>query len=496
MHVQRHAPWIGALLLALLQIALFHDLRHDDAYITYRYGQNLARGEGLDFNSGERHLATTSPGQALISAAVYSVAGQQATPSVMAALGCLGWSAQALAVYYLLLPLIGRLRAAGVALAFGLGAAGSYHWVALETHLAVACTLWALALAQREQLAQRGKWTATAALCAVAGLLRPDAYLLTVLLGGACIWHLRRRILDLWRPAVVFAAISAPWYIFATWYYGSPLPQSAVTKFQRVELSEYAAHIAEHAAGVLLLRPGFGVTLVAWTLVIVGTVWLLRTHHHRAPLLWTLPTYGAAHFAAYLVLRPYADHTWHLYPGVAVFVVLALASIAAATGGPGSVAIDSSGVGSAGAGPRNLVALVLVLLLASYGARFVGEARGHATAYWSGARDQVYRQMADHLRAHTQPDDLILSVEVGTLAYWSDRPMADLGGLVTPPNQLATKLEGSPDGPHRWMVLDKLYLHLAGGRRPIAGFRAGDSESGDFQAYLFDLEPNPTPGTD
>ncbi len=490
-----HAPWIGALLLALLQIVLFHDLRHDDAYITYRYGQNLARGEGLVFNPGEPHLATTSPGQALISAAVYRVAGQQATPSVMAALGCLGWSAQALAIYTLLLPVLGRLRATGVALAFGLGAAGSYHWVALETHLAVACTLWALALALRDQptreLAERQPWAAIAALCALAGLLRPDAYLVSVILGGVCIWSLRRRLAALWRPAAVFAALSAPWYLFATWTYGSPLPQSAVTKFQRVGLGEYAAHIAEHAAGTLFLQPSLGVTLVGWTLVAAGTIWLLWTYRHRSPLLWTLPAYGAAHFVAYLVLRPYADHTWHLYPGVTVFVVLALASVAAAARDPGAVA-----TGTSRAGLRHLVTLVLVLLLASYGARFVAEARGHASAYWSGARDQVYRQMADRLRAHTAPDDLILSVEVGTLAYWSDRPMADLGGLVTPPDQLAAKLEGSADGPHRWMVLDKLYLHLAGGRRPIAGFRAGDSGSGEFQAYLFDLEPTPTPGTD
>jgi hypothetical protein len=46
--------------LLALQITGFHGLRYDDAFITYRYGQNLATGNGLVFNLGERVMGSTS----------------------------------------------------------------------------------------------------------------------------------------------------------------------------------------------------------------------------------------------------------------------------------------------------------------------------------------------------------------------------------------------------------------------------------------------------
>src|SRR5262245_43832851 len=100
--------WIAWFALLALQLWGFSGVRNDDAYISYRYGQNLATGAGLVFNPGERILGSTSPAHMLLSAAVYALAGLRETPQLLAALGCLAWSAQGIALFLLLAPALGR----------------------------------------------------------------------------------------------------------------------------------------------------------------------------------------------------------------------------------------------------------------------------------------------------------------------------------------------------------------------------------------------------
>jgi hypothetical protein len=58
---------VGGLIgLALLSGGLYHLVRFDDPYITFRYAQNWANGNGLVFNVGERVLGTTAPLYALL----------------------------------------------------------------------------------------------------------------------------------------------------------------------------------------------------------------------------------------------------------------------------------------------------------------------------------------------------------------------------------------------------------------------------------------------
>src|SRR5215212_12234441 len=59
---------VGLALLALVAGLVawrFAGLATDDIYITYRYAQNLAAGEGFAFNPGERVFGVTDPGVGL-----------------------------------------------------------------------------------------------------------------------------------------------------------------------------------------------------------------------------------------------------------------------------------------------------------------------------------------------------------------------------------------------------------------------------------------------
>src|SRR5262249_18141665 len=95
------------LVIGATQIHDFHGLRHDDAFISFRYGQNLAEGHGLVFNRGQRVMGSTSPGQVLLSAVFYLLVGRDALPSVMAAIGCLAWLAQAIVLTLILRRALG-----------------------------------------------------------------------------------------------------------------------------------------------------------------------------------------------------------------------------------------------------------------------------------------------------------------------------------------------------------------------------------------------------
>jgi len=60
--------WLIFPIACALQIAAFSSARLDDAFITFRYGQNLALGHGMVFNPGERLMGSTSPVEVLLSA--------------------------------------------------------------------------------------------------------------------------------------------------------------------------------------------------------------------------------------------------------------------------------------------------------------------------------------------------------------------------------------------------------------------------------------------
>jgi hypothetical protein len=444
--------WAAALCLMIVQLLAFHGMRGDDAYITYRYGQNLASGLGLVFNPGQRVQGSTSPGHMLLSALVYRLFGLQRTPDVMAAIGCIAWCAQSVAVYGLLLAALGWFSAALIALAVGLGVAGASAFVPLETHLVAALVLFACAAAQRR------RWYAAAVSCGFAVLMRPDALLPAGVLGLWCCRELRGRALG---PLAVSSAVVLPWPVFATLYYGSPLPQTAIQKFQRTGFLEYFVHeLAYPGRHMFWPAPQLWVTLLGLVMFGIGAAHLLRRDARLAPFV----LYGVLHAAAYLVLRPFTLHTWHLYPWTLVFCVCVLSSVAP------RFAPDSE----APAVLRYVQLLALVALVGTAAVSFGRECQTLDSGYWSGQRDVVYRRVAAYLRAHAAPDAWFASVEVGTIAYFSGRSGYDLGGLVTKGDDAI--------GTHaiRYIVVDKNYLTHAPPTPPVFS-----AQQGEFMAKVY-----------
>jgi hypothetical protein len=460
-------PWlfaavVAAAVLAAVTIGLFGGVRHDDAYISYRYAQNLATGHGLVFNPGERLMGSTSPGHVLVAALAYPLAGKDGLPAVMAALGCLGWTAQAIAAGLLVRSALGGAGAVFVAACVGLGAARPWSWVALETNESAALCLFAIVAASRK------RWTAAAILAALAGLARPDTYALAAVLGALAVRDLGRRAL---RPALLFAAASAPWYLFAVAYFGSPLPHSAVAKYGLVSAARYAKHLAEHLPGAVLPVPaGAPLVLLVAALAVTGAVRLAKAD--RALL--ALPAWLALHAAAYVALRPHTGQTWHQYPAVLVVAILALTGLVVGAG-----ALARFVRVPARARPVIGAALGLVVAL-GYARQAIAAADAYPTEYWLGARDVVYRRVAEHLATRAAPGDVFTGPEVGTVAYLTDLAANDLSGIVSRTIDADMDLERLAETRRRWVLL------------PTCAGRAGVLfREGTYCARLWDLTLGP-----
>src|ERR1700682_2995626 len=83
----------AGIIRVLFAARLLPDGLFDDAYITFRYAANVARGFGLVFNPGERVLGTTSPLFTFILAAAGRILGTRYIEEVAVAVGilaCLG----------------------------------------------------------------------------------------------------------------------------------------------------------------------------------------------------------------------------------------------------------------------------------------------------------------------------------------------------------------------------------------------------------------------
>jgi hypothetical protein len=227
---------VAILALAALAIALrlVPGLRIiDDAYITYRYARNIAQGIGFVYNPGEHVLGTTTPIYTLLLASLGWLTHSGAYPTISVIINALA-DGMSVALLYkigkrlfehwlpgLVLGLLWAVAPQSVTFAIG----------GMETSVYLALTLAAFST----WLDGRTLWTAS--LTALATLTRPDALLWAGPLALAIIVEkgLARRDRPLWQrlpwaEGGIYLALVAPWLIYGTLVFGSPLPHSISAK--------------------------------------------------------------------------------------------------------------------------------------------------------------------------------------------------------------------------------------------------------------------------
>lgn len=423
--------------------ALYTDHVWEDYYITYRASKNLATGNGLVFNVGDRLHTFTSPlGVLMPAVASLLTANTSDTAALwifraMSAAALAGAAAIALSLASrsgwgkLACVFLGALFATDAKmLDFTINGMETGFWL-----LFLAYALWAHFTPGSRQWAHLG--------AAWAGLMwsRPDSFIYIGLLAIAC-WIFnqpektgttRLQMLGVFiKAGLLTTLLYGPWFAWAWWYYGSPVPHTIVAK----------------GAVSSSLRNPLGVLDAVWRMP--WWIWQGRTSaesvflppYHMFPpwpvwmlpfgralatislLLWLVPkvrmevrvaSFGFFGGAAYLSFVPYFPFPWY-FPAVTLLAFVALAGAAAQLFNSRFAALRVAGIGGAA------IVLAGALWLTTGTAR---QMKAQQELVETGNR----RVIGEWLREHADPNDTVFMEPLGYIGHFSGLKTYDWPGL-------------------------------------------------------------------
>ncbi|WP_295434564.1 hypothetical protein [uncultured Thiodictyon sp.] len=214
------------LLLAVL-ILIFTTTRFrlvDDAYISFRYAYNLAHGEGLVFNVGERVEGITNLLWTLIVAAQIAMFEVSVRPFVLAlSLGLITFACLRL---WQLAPLLGASPLIGTLAAILLLLNPEFIYT---TTNGLEAALYTALLVEVVYRYCRGRFEAACLFAALLFMTRPEGAPLGLLLIALEYRH-RRSVNQIAMGSAIWVGIVVLVTLFRIRYYGSPVPNSVLAK--------------------------------------------------------------------------------------------------------------------------------------------------------------------------------------------------------------------------------------------------------------------------
>jgi len=397
--------WILLLIAISLKVA---GLALDDMYITYRYAHNLLSGNGLTFNPGERVYGISDPGVGML------VAGGAAVSQL--SIPTLGTILMAMALLLIASAVLWEAQKRGRfsegAVAGTLIVTSPFLWIGQGSGplVALAILLLAALLAERSP-------ALSGALAGIAVWCRPDALLGCAVLAWLIYRQKKRLPLAFAAGGAAVCAIG----VAAAWaYYGRPLPSTLATK------QDFAARHIESFTG---LHGFWGKALAifkssegGWAQILIplgllGSFYLYRNSGLAGRLVLV---YGAALALGYTLLRiPFS--IWYVGPAAAWIFLGAGFALA------GAARWAARRFGTAGAAA--VAAIVLIAIAWPVAAARTGWLKQDFSADW---RRTAYRTAGEWLAKNTPSDADVAFDEMGIVGYFSQRPMLDLIGLVSP----------------------------------------------------------------
>jgi hypothetical protein len=465
-------PMPKAVLLALLIAAcavplcyaLYTDHIWEDSFITLRHSENLLRGNGPVFQPGERVHGFTSPINMLGLALCSWLTGQTSYVATfwLYRILCIAAFAASVAL------VAGRLwaetpqHALICAGAFGLLCVFDLKMVTFTTNgMETAFMLLALAGAiSRLAMNDPSPWLARGLYWGGLMWSRPDGCIYIAALSLADVLFspgVRGKLTtSLVKSGLVCAIVYGPWFAFAWWYFGSPVPHTITAKGpveigianKTLEvLDDLFLGVLEHAEWAfwpVLCNLDDGRWLESRS-----AMWTLNSLSRLASVFclvyWLFPVkdrLGRATSLGFLLVTLYFDFIhyvapWYLPPAT----LLGLVTLCR-----GAVTLSSAALGRTGrnpAGRLHPLALTALLLLAGYQVVLCGlnavEMRVQQTEIEMGNRHEI----GTWLRDHGRPEETVYLEPLGYIGYFSAMHMLDWPGLVSP-RIVQVRREGSP----------------------------------------------------
>lgn len=424
----------AALALAALLLALpYAGYLTDDSFIHFQFAKNLLRGEGFSFNAGEPTYGATGPLWVLLLALTgLAVPGAAATPATTAFTPALAWIAKGWGALFLALAVARMIRLARrigwePRAALFLGALAAAHpWSArwglsgMETPLASFAVVSALDALAAALLEARPAWRAGAWL-AVASLARPECLLLSVLAGAAVLAG--SAVARLRAAASLAAGFAIPYgaWLLAAWIqFHRLLPNTSGAKAGAwLDAERALSAIRDVVRGSLA---GEGLPLaIAVVFFAFGGADRLKGMDRGRRAFWVAIAAWPLLLAAFFALTGVQVVSRYLLPATPALLLLGAASLRAIAA-------------RRGLSPRaTLAALALVAGLHA-GAGLVltlGVGAPNAREHTAGLRASL-GEIGVWARERTPEGTLFAVADIGAFAYYSDRPVLDLFGLVTP----------------------------------------------------------------
>ena len=437
------SKWCVLTLAFLLPLAFAAFTRHawEDYFITLRASRNLVEGHGLVFNPGERVHTFTSPLGVLVPAFCTWVAGAQHEETALWLFRILSAALLAAAAAYAWRRADTlRLGPMGRATFFGLMLADAkltdFAINGMETGMLVffVVLLWS-------ELEAPGGPRAGALAIALAGLMwtRPDAFILA----GALVvpqWVFRPRQdgtaqipwSRLFRGALLGGLLYLPWFAWAWWYYGTPIPHTIIAKASYappVHLRDLLLLPIQVFTGESILFDLFLPSYWIWGGWPAGLVKFAQALTLVAAFGWVVPGWSAAgrraslavflgmFYLCSIILFPWYVPPWSVLASLAIALAVndACAS-AVATRHPWLKA-----------GLRIACALVVAVQAGMWVAS-AWQMRAQQTFVETGVR----REIGEWLGQNSKPGDTVFLEPLGYIGYFSRLKTYDFPGLSSP----------------------------------------------------------------
>ncbi len=442
----------------------------DDAYIHFVYAENLAEHGKLFFSFPDEKGVATSSFLWVVLLAAGDAAGVPVQLTAKA-LGVASLIVVAIGVYLLLRPIWTPLRAGAAALLLSLS--GNMLWFSLN---GMETTLF-LALGILTLLSYRaGRWGWFGLLLGFLTLTRPEGLFLVAALGVAELAAYGRPRRGFVLAVAIGLLICAPWFLYLKWRTGDFLPTSASAKqlgyavatdflLKRYHLPEFLgqflrlmypalwiAYLLEFGLGGMALPPpkltmgsvagGPGFDISIWILpasALIGWLMFLASKRFFKFKKWKawmrdpakqaiLILFGWAviHNFAYMILLPIPG-TASRY-GAINYIILWIAIVA--------------GFSSLAQIPARRLAVGLSLLVVA----------AANSLYWNQVYDANLEHMlnariaaAHYVRETFGEDDLCAAFDIGSLRYFSERPILEVAALMEPQGGVKFLEEGADD---------------------------------------------------
>jgi hypothetical protein len=407
-----HGGWIAAIAtgayLFWSRRPLLGEIILDDSFITYRFAKNLVEHGQFVFNPGEQVLATSTPLFALLLTPFYLLKLDlfYAAPIINMVLeGLIAYFAfiviKRIFPHYPILILV-----IFIVFFFSDSRELRSSTAGMETSLYVLLILVIVWLALKES------WLWVGITGGLLFLTRPDG---VVIVAVVFLYHfLLKRKLPL-RSAIGFAAMVSPWLIFATLYYGNPIPSGVWAKLiiiqgfgdplmQKLELIYFPEGNYWFLAGCLL--GGAGIALAGHC-----------SFKKNRRFLAIFPTFFVLYNLG--MVLPHNSYNWYWYWVPLMLVVYMHAGYIVAEivyRYKYALAIPILG----------LPALLFYLLAVNL----------PAETKWIKVRninwDVGVKVLSYWIAQNSQPDSTVMCITVGLPGYYSNRRLIDPLGIATP----------------------------------------------------------------